>query len=89
VARALVTGTRVTTWNTLAPLYAIAVARTTTWRIRQRIIASRTTTWNTSPSAPMHDYLVLYPNTVMYLGEHLIKALYQTDAAGVAVKIWP
>jgi hypothetical protein len=93
----------VTTWNTLVPAVALRVttwrvlrgvtaARTTRWNVTSplfRVTASRTTRWNVAPSAPSHNYLVLYPNTVMYHGEHLIKALYQTDAVGHAVKIWP
>ena len=58
--------------------------RVTLWVVRSRTSASRTTTWRVLPSSPQHDYLKLYPDTVMYLGNHRVLALYQGST-----KVWP
>jgi hypothetical protein len=95
----MISTARPTTWTTYTQVAVLKVAlwrvlrivaptsRSTTWRVASPIytvVVSRATRWNVAPSAPMHDYLVLYPTTVMYKGDHLIKALYQGN-----VKIWP
>jgi hypothetical protein len=91
VVRSFVSTTRPTTWTTLAGFTLLRVTtwrvlrttttlRSTTWNVSApiyHVVVSRSTTWRVAPTAPSHDYLVLYPNTVMYKGTHRIKALYQ------------
>jgi hypothetical protein len=82
--RAGITTQRVTSWRVLRTM---TVSRVTTWNVASpifSIVTSRATRWNVAPAAPSFPYLVLYPNTVMYKGDHLVKALYQGN-----VKIWP
>jgi len=65
----------------------VIAARTTLWTVRARANASRTTTWEVLPSVPSSggDYLVLHPDTVMYLGTHQIKALYKDQSLAWSV----
>jgi len=76
-----------TTWTVLAPMALVIAARTTLWTVRVRANASRTTTWEVLPSVPSSggDYLVLHPDTVMYLGTRQIKALYKDQSLAWSV----
>jgi hypothetical protein len=82
--RQLVASARSTTWHVIGVTLLVSASRVALWAVRQRTSASRATSWAVAPSAPAHDYLTLYPDSVLYLGAHRIVRLYQGE-----LQVWP
>jgi hypothetical protein len=79
VLTAVAVAQRSTAWTVRVPMGV--VTRSTTWKVDRRVLATRSTTWDVF--ALINPLLVLYPWSIIYMGERPVKAIYQGD-----VKMW-